>query len=386
MATPLRVVLAGGGTGGHLYPALNLAEELGRMEGVQVMLVGARRGIEADVLPRRGHPYRLLPVEPLYRRRPWRNVRSAAAFVASLRETDRIFAEFPPDGVLGTGGYAAAPVLARAVRAGIPVAIQEQNSAPGITTRWFARRADQVHLAYPEARSRLRTRPGAKVTTYGNPIRWPATPPAGEEARRALGLGPGSVVLVVGGSQGARALNEAVGACVARVHAGALPALPPGAQLYWATGPAHHDAVARRLAELGPPPWVRTVPYVEHMEKALAVAALAVSRAGAMAVAEMCAWGVPMLLVPFPHAACDHQRRNAEALAAAGAARVWTQAATLREPARLWDAVRELLADDPARRRMADAARARGRPDAVRRIAADVAELVRERALVRGRG
>ncbi|MGH7545688.1 MAG: UDP-N-acetylglucosamine--N-acetylmuramyl-(pentapeptide) pyrophosphoryl-undecaprenol N-acetylglucosamine transferase, partial [Gemmatimonadota bacterium] len=232
MGTPLRVVLAGGGTGGHLYPALNLAEELARVEGVRVMLVGARRGIDADVLPRRGHPYRLLPVEPLYRRRPWRNVRSAAAFLTSWRETARIFAEFPPDAVVGTGGYAAAPVLARAVRAGVPVAIQEQNSAPGITTRWFARRAEQVHLAYPEARNRVRTRPRAKVTTYGNPIRWSATPPSGEEARRALGLDPGPVVLVVGGSQGARALNEAVAACVAQARAGALPSLPRGTQLY----------------------------------------------------------------------------------------------------------------------------------------------------------
>lgn len=386
MATPLRVVLAGGGTGGHLYPALNLAEELARVEGVRVMLVGARRGIDADVLPRRGHPYRLLPVEPLYRRRPWRNLRSAAAFARSLRQTDRIFAEFPPDVVVGTGGYAAAPVLARAVRTGIPVAIQEQNSAPGITTRWFARRAGQVHLAYPEARGRVRTRPGAKVTIYGNPIRWPATPPSGEEARRTLGLAPGPVVLVVGGSQGARALNEAIAACVAQVRAGALPSLPRGAQLYWATGPAQADAIARRLAELGPLPWVRTVPYVEPMENALAVATLAVSRAGAMAVAEMCAWSVPMLLVPFPHAAGDHQRRNAEALAAAGAARVWTQDAIEREPARLWSAVCDLLADEPSRRRMAEAARARGRPDAVRRIAADVLELARGRAALRGRG
>lgn len=386
MGTRARVVLAGGGTGGHLYPALNLADELRATGEVDVMLVGAARGIDAQVLPTRGHPYRLLPVEPLYRRQPWRNVRAAAAFLASLAQVRRLFAEFPPDAVIGTGGYAAAPVLARATRRGIPVLLQEQNSTPGITTRWFARRAEQVHLGYPEARHRLRTKPDALVTTYGNPIRWPAARPSPEEARRALGLGPGPVVLVVGGSQGARALNEAVGACLQRVHGGALPALPGAAQLYWATGPAHYEAIARRLAEMGSPPWVHVVPFAQAMERALTVASLAVSRAGAMAVAEMCAWGVPMWLVPLPTAAGDHQRRNAEALAAAGAARVCAQARIEREPAILWAAVRELLEDEPARRRMADAARARGRPDAARRIAGDVLSCARARAAARSRG
>lgn len=380
----MRVVLAGGGTGGHLYPALNLAEELLRVGDVVVTVVGARRGIDAVVLPQRGLPYRLLPVEPLYRQRPWRNLRSLVSFAVSLRQVGRLFEEFPPDVVVGTGGYASGPVLARAVRRGIPLALQEQNSAPGLTTRWFARRADQVHLAYPEAGARLRTKPGARITTYGNPIRPPATRPDRAAARRELGLGPGPVVLVVGGSQGARPLNEALLEALERVDRGTLPPLPEGARLYWATGPAHHGAVGRRVARLGSPPAVRAVPYIEAMDRALAAADLAVSRAGAMAVAEMCAWGVPMVLVPFPHAVGDHQRRNAEALAAAGAARLVPQAALADDPAPLWIAVRALLLDDAERRRMAEAARARGRPDAARRIAAEIVELARERAARRG--
>lgn len=376
-------MLAGGGTGGHLYPALNVAEELVRMGDVTVTLVGARRGVDAAVLPPCGHPYMLLPVEPLYRRQPWRNLRSAWSFARSLRAVDRLFDTFRPHAVVGTGGYVAAPVLARATRCGVPTALQEQNSAPGITTRWFARRSQQVHLGYPEALARLRPAAGARVTTYGNPIRWPESPATPEEARRELGLGPGPVVIAVGGSQGARPLNDALLACVERVAGGTLPGLPAGAQLYWATGAAHYEDVGRRLAEVGPPSWLHPVGYIEAMGQALTVADLAISRAGAMALAEMCAWGVPMLLVPLPHAAGDHQRRNAEALAAAGAARVVPQACLEARPDVLWDAVRALLLDEAERERMARAAQERGRPDASRRIAAEIAELARRHAATR---
>jgi UDP-N-acetylglucosamine--N-acetylmuramyl-(pentapeptide) pyrophosphoryl-undecaprenol N-acetylglucosamine transferase len=372
----VRVVLAGGGTGGHLYPALYLADELVRA-GADVMLVGARRGLEARVWPARGHPYRLLPVEPLYRRRPWRNLRSAWAFARSAAEAARWLGEWRPDVVVGTGGYAAAPALWAAVRRGIPVVIQEQNAEPGLTTRWFARRARQVHLGAPEARARIRVPPAALVTTYGNPVRVPAERVDRDAARRALGAGPGPLVVAVGGSQGARALNRALLDALARALRGALPSWPEGATLYWSTGPAHHAAVRARLVELGDPGWVRAVPYIDPMETAWAAADLAISRAGAMAVAEMCAWGVPMLLVPFPAAAGDHQRRNAEALAAAGAARWWPEERIAREPDLLWRAAAELLADPDARAAMARAARARGRPDAARRIAGDVLALAR---------
>ncbi len=373
------MVLAGGGTGGHLYPALNLAEELVRMGGAVVTLVGAQRGVDREVLPRRGHPYTLLPVEPLYRRRPWRNLRSIWSFGRSLRTAARLLDSFRPDVVVGTGGYVAAPVLAAAIWRDIPTALQEQNSEPGITTRWFAPRCDQIHLGYPEARERLRPSAKAMVTTYGNPIRWRERRPTPDEARRELGLGAGPVVLAVGGSQGARPLNEAWVACLQQAGAGGLPPWPDGVELYWATGPAHYEAVRGELARLGPLPWVRAVAYVEAMDLALAAADLAVSRAGAMALAEMCAWGVPMLLVPLPHAAGDHQRRNAEALAGAGAARVLLQEDLEARPESLWQAVGDLLANGEARARMAGAARARGRPDAGRRIAEELLELARHR-------
>lgn len=377
----IRVVLAGGGTGGHLYPALNLAEELVRLGAgtVSVKLVGASRGVDAAVLPRRAYPYALLPVEPVYRTRVWRNLRSALSFGASLWIVRRVFREFAPQLVVGTGGYVCGPVLAWALRRGIATVLQEQNRYPGITTRLFARRARQIHLGYPEALQHLRPRPATKVTTYGNPVRWPERSPARDEARRALGLGSGPVVLAVGGSQGSHALNEALVRCVHGVLEGrlpALPALPARAELYWATGPAHYDAVRTRFAPAGTPPWVRLVPYIDEMDLALGAADVAVSRAGAMALAEMCAWGVPMILVPFPHAAGDHQRRNAEALAAAGAAEHVPQTLLESDPAALWRRITALVSDSERRDAMARAARSRGCPDAARRMAADMLELV----------
>lgn len=384
----VRLVLAGGGTGGHLVPALNLTEELVRLGAgtVSVKLVGASRGVDATVLPRRGYPYVLLPVEPLYRARPWRNLRSGLSFGASLRAVRRLFADFPPHVVVGTGGYVCGPVLAWALRRGIPTVLQEQNRHPGMTTRLFARCARQIHLGYPEALRHLRVRPGAKVTAYGNPVRCPERPLAREEARRQLGLGRSPVVLVVGGSQGARPLNDALLRCVQGVMGGRLPELPERAELYWAVGPAHHEAVQARFGPGGPPPWVRLVPYIDNMPLALAAADLAVSRAGGMALAELCAWGVPMILVPLPHAAGDHQRRNAEALAAIGAAEVLPQAVLESQPMALWRRIAALVSDPSRRDAMAQAARTRSSPDAAHKIAADILELASLRSRASGGG
>ncbi|HWC73406.1 MAG TPA: glycosyltransferase, partial [Gemmatimonadales bacterium] len=203
----MKILIAGGGTGGHLMPALALAQVVAD-EGHDVVLVGAARGIEAQILPR--HPFRfhLLPMEPIYRRAWWRNARWPLIAIHAWRAAGRVLREEQPAIVIGTGGYAAGPVVWRAQRARIPTALQEQNAFPGLTTRALSRRARQVHLGFPEARLRLHPGPTTQVFVFGNPI----TPPGRVDAmlaRQELGLdGNRSTVLVFGGSQGARALNE----------------------------------------------------------------------------------------------------------------------------------------------------------------------------------
>ncbi|HEX7049155.1 MAG TPA: undecaprenyldiphospho-muramoylpentapeptide beta-N-acetylglucosaminyltransferase [Longimicrobiales bacterium] len=373
-----RVIFAGGGTGGHLYPALALAGALEAVRpGVAIHFVGARRGVEARVLPAEGRPHTLLPLEPIRRSRVWRNWRLIPSAIGSWRGLSRLFRRFRPRLVVGTGGYASGPAGAWALLRGVPLALQEQNSYPGLTTRWLARWARQIHLGFPEAEAYLRPGRRTRVFALGNPIRPPDPRLDRAACRSDFGLDPAAVVvLVVGGSQGARAVNEALVAALTQVAAGALPPRPAGLEILWATGPAHLESIAERLEPLGVDGWVRTLGYIEAMPRALAAADLALSRAGAMATAELLAWGIPAVLVPLPTAAADHQTHNAQALARAGAA-VYVPEAELT-PERLWSEIRGLAGDAARRETMAARARERARPDAAREVAERLAALLEE--------
>jgi len=242
---------------------------------------------------------------------------------------------------------------------------------------WFAaaRRpsAAQVHVAYPETAARLPGRARARVRESGNPVR-PPRPIAPTEAMAALSLpAQGRVVLVVGGSQGSRALNQATLDAVRGVATGAL-SLPPHLQLLWSTGPGHLAGVQAELESLGRPDWVHARGYIDDMEAALSVAEIAVSRAGAMATSEFMAWGVPAVLVPLPTAAADHQTGNARSLAAAGAA--IHLAETSLTGASLWREVVSVVGDAERLATLRDASLRRGRPSAAAEIARSLATLL----------
>jgi UDP-N-acetylglucosamine--N-acetylmuramyl-(pentapeptide) pyrophosphoryl-undecaprenol N-acetylglucosamine transferase len=368
-----RVLFAGGGTGGHLYPAIALAEAFERRDpSTEIFFVGAARGVEARVLPERGLPHELLPFEPIRRERPWRNWVLVPALLRSALGLRRVYRDFRPDLVVGTGGYASGPAVGWGILHGVPAAVQEQNSFPGVVTRWLAGRVRQIHLAFPEALDHLRPGPRTEVFTHGNPIQPPDRSLDRATARARFGLGGGVVALVVGGSQGARAVNEALLADL-RAVAGGRAERPDGLELLWATGPAHHDAIRRGLDELRFD-WVHAVDYIRDMPAALAAADLAVSRAGAMALAELAAWGIPSILVPFPHAAADHQHHNAVALARAGAARMLPEPELA--PGALWSELLELATDPGERGRVAARAAERGQPDAADRIVEDLTKLL----------
>ncbi|RMH14758.1 MAG: hypothetical protein D6701_10960, partial [Gemmatimonadetes bacterium] len=291
------VVFAGGGTGGHLYPALALADALvARCPWVRPHFVGASRGLEARVLPERGLPHTLLPVRGLARGRVLENLGVPRALAASLVGTRALFGALEPELVVVTGGYAAAPAGLVAAAGGVRLAIQEQNAFPGATTRLLARWARQIHVGFPEAAARLPRSARGRVEDSGNPIRpLPAPPVDARAARAAHGLDPDRrLVLVVGGSQGSRALNERVLALVSAVDEGTAPA-PAGWQLLWATGTAHHAAITAALGARERP-WLRVRAYIDDLPALLPLASLAVSRAGAMATSEFLAAGLPALL------------------------------------------------------------------------------------------
>jgi UDP-N-acetylglucosamine--N-acetylmuramyl-(pentapeptide) pyrophosphoryl-undecaprenol N-acetylglucosamine transferase len=359
------ILIAGGGTGGHLTPALAIAAALdAHGGGLEPVLVGAVRGVEARILPTRDYRYHLLPTEPIYRRQWWRNLRWPLLAGRLLRGVDELLRAERPAAVLGTGGYASAPVVWRAAHGGLPTAIQEQNAYPGLATRWLSRRVRHVYLGLPESRRLLRFGSRTEVFDTGNPI-VPPTPDRRPEALKLFGLEPGArVVLVTGGSQGALAINRAMAGWL---EAGG----PQSACVIWVTGRGTYEEFSR----FHRPPGVQVVDYLDPMADGYAVADLVISRAGMMTVAELCAWGLPSILVPLPSAAADHQTHNARVLAEAGASVQLPQSELSAQ--RLGEAVERLLSDDATREAMAKRAKARGKPEAAREIVSNLLTLVR---------
>ncbi len=358
------VLLAGGGTGGHLMPALAIADAIAaRHPEWRLLFAGAERGIEAKVLPERGVAHRLFPFEPIHRRAWWRNGKWPLLAIRLIRAVDAMLDEERPDLVLGTGGYVSGPVVWRAARRGIPTAILELDVRPGLATRALASRVDEIWLAVPDAMSSLSSAASSKVVVTGAPI-VPPDPSRRAAARATFGLREDHpVVVVTGGSQGSRAINQLIAEWVAQGGA-------DGAQLVWATGRLTHA----EFAHLHAPPGITVVPFLDPMADAWALADLCVERAGMMTLSELCAWGIPSVLIPLPTAAQDHQTPNAHAMADAGAAIALRQEGLTA--AGLGHELTQLLQDDARRRAMGEAARRRGHADGAARIAGRVEALI----------
>ena len=369
-----RILIAGGGTGGHLMPALAIAGALRELNPeVEPVLVGAERGVEAKVLPEREYRFHLLPTEPIYRRQWWKNYRWPIIAARLARRIGRLLDNERPAAVLGTGGYASGPVVYFAGLRGIPTAIQEQNAFPGLASRWLSRRVRHAYLGLPELRTMLQFGPRTQVFDTGNPV-VPPTPERRAASVLRFGIVPGRpVVLITGGSQGALPINRAVAGWLASGRAA-------GTTVLWVTGRGTHPEFAR----LHQPPDVHVIDFLDPMADAYAVADLVVSRAGMITVAELCAWGLPSILIPLPTAAADHQTRNARVLTEAGAAELLLQQELT--PATLRGRIERLLSDAALRRRIAEAARSRGRPHASHDIASNLLTLAGASRAVANRG
>jgi UDP-N-acetylglucosamine--N-acetylmuramyl-(pentapeptide) pyrophosphoryl-undecaprenol N-acetylglucosamine transferase len=362
----VRILFAGGGTGGHLYPGLAIARAMRRLDTrVEPFFIGAMRGIERQVLPTTEFPFELLDLHPLYRSHPWSNWRTVKGAVSAWSRVSLIAAESHPACIVGTGGYASGIALAYGAFHRLPIAIQEQNSFPGLTTRFFSRFARQVHNGFPEASKHLSPGRHSQIFDTGNPIDPPPSPlPDRRAARAEWGFPPdgGRVMLVFGGSQGAKAINDAV----ARWLDGhTLKEL----FIIWATGEKTYHEFAALESDR-----VRIVPYLAPIARAYAAADFALTRGGAMATAELCAWGIPPIVVPLPTAAADHQTANAKALAAAGAAEFIPQSELSSE--RLDHSVRSLVMNPGLLAQRSAAAMSRARPKAAEDIARHILDIL----------
>jgi UDP-N-acetylglucosamine--N-acetylmuramyl-(pentapeptide) pyrophosphoryl-undecaprenol N-acetylglucosamine transferase len=380
----MRVLFAGGGTGGHLYPALAVAECLTGAD--QLHFVGSARGMEERIVRAAGIGYTGLAVEGFHRGWNARNLLFPVRLASALVAARGLIRQFRPEVVLGTGGFASGAPVVAAQFAGVPTVLQEQNAFPGVTTRLLARRAREIHVAYDEATAFLPAAVRSRVRLTGNPVRHSLLDElqqAGggdavrQQARaRFKGLHAlHSTLLVIGGSQGSRILNRAVLAWLERRQQ--VAASGP-LQLIWAAGEKLYAEVEPALRSLlaaapAPVPTVVLRPYLDDMAGAYAAADLVLCRAGASTCAELALVGRPAVLVPFAAAAGDHQTHNAAAVTRAGAARMISekQLASGESAARaLAQEVEPLLADAVALARLAAAMKTLAKPDAATEIAA----------------
>jgi UDP-N-acetylglucosamine--N-acetylmuramyl-(pentapeptide) pyrophosphoryl-undecaprenol N-acetylglucosamine transferase len=354
----VRVVITGGGTGGHLFPALAVRHALlQRHPGAAVLFVGAAAGVEARILPRLGLDFRGLEAPPVKGRGRRGQLQAVAALPGVVSQARRLLREFAPQVVLGVGGYASFPSMVAARLLRIPAVIHEQNAYPGLANRWLGRGAAAVAVSFGAA---ARFFPQGRTTITGNPVRAEIRPADAAAARRRLDLAPECfTVLGFGGSQGAHRINLALVEALPR-----LAALRERFQFLHATGP--QDATLVQEAYRGGGWRARVEPFFEDMATAYAAADFVVARSGASTVFELAALGKPALLVPYPFAANDHQRLNAEAMVGLGAA--WILLDAYCDGPRLAATLQAALEKPEVLRAMSQKARALARPDAAERI------------------
>ncbi|MFA5619458.1 MAG: undecaprenyldiphospho-muramoylpentapeptide beta-N-acetylglucosaminyltransferase [Weeksellaceae bacterium] len=354
--TSHRIIISGGGTGGHIYPAIAIADEIkNRLPDAQILFVGALGKMEMEKVPKAGYPIEGLPVAGFDRGRMLSNVDFPIKLLKSLRLARKIIKDFQPNVAVGTGGFASGPLLWQAAKAGIPFVIQEQNSIAGVTNKLLKNKATAICIAYENVKGF----PKEKTHYTGNPIRSEifTNLPDRATAIESFGLNPDKkVILSIGGSQGSRTLNNAWKAGVEKL-------LQNDVQLLWQTGKQDFEYLKRELKnDLS---GIHLTEFIYEMKTAFASADVIVSRAGAMAISELCLVGKPVILIPFPYAAEDHQTKNAKSLADKNAAIMISdnQAAD-----RLVNTALDLVGNDTMHRELSENISQLGKPDATKEI------------------
>ena len=364
-----RIIISGGGTGGHIFPAISIANTFRkRFPEAEILFVGADDRMEMEKVPAAGYRIVGLPVSGFDRAHLANNIRVAGRLLKSLKLAKKTIREFKPDIAVGVGGYASGPTLWMAASLGIPTLIQEQNSYAGVTNKLLAKKAGKICVAYEGMEKFF---PADRIVVTGNPVRQDLEEASDkrEEALKFFGLSPDKkTILVVGGSLGARTINRSIQGDLDKLFASDVDV-----QVIWQTGRYYHEEALKHLkAYRGMPIWCSD--FITRMDYAYAAADLVISRSGAGTVSELCLVAKPVVFVPSPNVAEDHQTKNARALERRGAAVVIPDAEcrTRAMPRAL-----ELLADREALAEMSRRLEALARPDAAERI---VDEIVRAMA------
>jgi len=363
-ADTIRVILAGGGTGGHIFPAIAIAGAIRRLSPQsEILFVGARNKMEMDMVPIAGYEIKGLDISGIIRGPFWKNLSLPWKILKSLINAREILRNFRPNVVIGTGGYASFPMLYMAERSHIPVLIQEQNSLAGKANKFLGKKAARICVAY-EGMERFF--PADKLIITGNPVRSLLTKsvPDRENASSAFGLDSQlKTLLVIGGSQGANSINKTIGS---HLH----DFMEAGVQLIWQTGKNYFGEATQSAS--GWEKNIKVFEFISQMDHAYQAADIVISRAGALTISELCIVGKPTILVPYPFAAEDHQNHNALALVKKDAA---LMVRDNEVPSELVNKIFLLLHNDKMREILASNLSGFGRPDADTGIAKEVFKL-----------
>ncbi len=366
-----RFVISGGGTGGHVFPAIAIADGIrARIPDADILFVGAKGRMEMERVPQAGYPIKGLYISGIQRKLSWKNLIFPFKVLYAFWQARQWLRKFKPDVVIGVGGYASGPTLQAAISLRIPTLIQEQNSYPGITNRMLARKTDCICVAYENMQSWF---PKERTILTGNPLRLPAVDIYGKKqaALKFFRLSPEKpVVLVVGGSQGAWAINRAISQGLDKLAA-------QGLQLIWQTGTHYLREARKQIGAIGENSGIVAWGFIKRMDMAYAAADIIVSRAGAMAISEMAVVGKPVIFVPLPTAAEDHQAKNAKRLVARNAAMI-VENRDANEI--LVPAIISLSQNPEKMQEMANQIKSFAMPDAGERIVNEILKLIHDTA------
>ncbi|CAN5245819.1 undecaprenyldiphospho-muramoylpentapeptide beta-N-acetylglucosaminyltransferase [soil metagenome] len=363
-----RIIISGGGTGGHIFPAIAIANALKKLDpATEILFVGASGRMEMEKVPAAGYKIIGLEIQGIQRKSIWKNVMFPVKLLLSVRKSVQIIKDFKPDAAVGVGGYASGPLLYAASLKGIPYLIQEQNSYAGITNKWLGKKAQKICVAFDGMEQFF---PGSTIIETGNPIRRESVDIAGKHMH-ALELFKLSTfkktVLITGGSLGARTLNNSI-------LAGLQKFIAADVQVIWQTGKVYYKTIKEQL-DNDFLPGIKVVEFLNRMDLAYAAADVIISRAGAGTIAELCVVKKPVILVPSPNVAEDHQTKNALALVQEGAAMF---VADRDAEANLVDKVLELLNDKETQKKLSDNIGKMAMPDADEVIAKEVMKMIKK--------
>ncbi|WP_439426057.1 undecaprenyldiphospho-muramoylpentapeptide beta-N-acetylglucosaminyltransferase [Oenococcus alcoholitolerans] len=368
----MRIIVSGGGTGGHIYPGLALIDSLLKHEpDSQILYVGSFRGLEGSIVPKTGIEFKQLAVQGFSRSLSLNNFKTISMFLKAVRASKKIIAEFKPDIVLGTGGYVSGAVLYAAQRLKIPTVINEQNSIAGMTNKFLSRGADKIAISFPHAAGQF---PKSKVVMTGNPRGQQVveSSKAATFSLTELKLDPKKpTALIFGGSGGALRINQAVIGFAHRFSKN------KDLQVIFVSGKKYYPSVKKEFDKLGRLDNVRLLPYLDNMDQVLPRISLLVCRSGATTLAEITSLGIPSILIPSPNVTANHQEKNARQLETVGACEVITE--DQLSAAKLYHDMTEILSDESKLNQMGQAAKKLGHPDAADRLYALLVEVIDER-------